>query len=293
MGPKLGFFVARWLSKQPFRLLYCFSGFLSFLLRLVVRYRKGVVVQNLKLTFPNESQAFYSRTRKGFYRNFSDFLVESVKVQSGNGSDITSRVRLKNPGVLRALYMQKKHVMLLSGHLFNWEWYVALAAQTDFETHAVYKRLKNEFLDDAFRAIRSRYHTRVFPMEDTYKHMIQAVKGKPALFLFLADQSPHFSKITHDLDFLGVRTPVFTGWDKMARKLGMAVVYTAMKRCKRGEYEIEFQPITENAGLEAPHFIVNQFYQALAESIRRAPDNYLWSHKRWKYRFGEHYGLNV
>ncbi len=293
MGTKWVFFIVRRFSKQPFRLLYRFSDFLSLLLRTVIRYRKTVIEHNLKLAFPNESQTFYSRTRKGFYQNFSDFLVESIKVQTAADADIRSRVELRNPGVLHTLYTKKKHVMLLSGHLFNWEWYVALAAQTDFETHAVYKRLKNEFLDDAFRAIRSRYHTRVFPVEDTYKHMVESVKGKPGLFLFLADQSPHFSKITHDLDFLGVRTPVFTGWDKMARKLGMAVVYTAMKKCKRGKYQIEFQLITENAGLESPHFIVNQFYKKLAESIKSAPDNYLWSHKRWKYRFGEHYRLNV
>lgn len=291
MGSRLGFFILRWFSRKSFRVLYFLSDCLYQLLNYLVRYRKRTIEENLKRAFPNRTQAFYKRIRKAFYRNFADFLVESLKVNESKPEEILPRVTIKNPNLLQSLYAKEKHLVLLSGHFFNWEWYTALATKTEFKTYAIYKRLSNAFLEEKFRSIRSCYHTTVVPVEQTYRQMVQAVEKEPSLFVFNADQAPPLYRIRCDLDFFGVRTPVFTGYDKMARKLGMAVVYSAMKKCGRGRYEIELELITENAAYEAPYFTVQAFHEKLEKSISAAPENYLWSHRRWKYQPGVDYEL--
>lgn len=292
MGSRIAFFILRWFSRRSFRVLYALSDFLYPLLNHLIRYRRKVVAANLRQAFPAQSQTFYKRTSDRFYRNFSDFLVESIKIQEAKPAELMPRVRIRDGGLLQSLYDQKRQVVLLSGHFFNWEWYTLAAAKVDFDTYAIYKKLKDPFLEARFKSIRSRYQTTLVPMEETYRAMVNAIRKRPSLFVFNADQRPHRSAIRYELDFLGVRTPVFTGYDKMARKLGMAVVYSAMRKVGRGQYEIQVELITENAKHEQPYFTVHEFYKRLAESIGKSPDNYLWSHKRWKYKSGIHYNLN-
>jgi KDO2-lipid IV(A) lauroyltransferase len=68
----------------------------------------------------------------------------------------------------------------------------------------------------------------------------------------------------------------------VACKLSHSVLYMQMKRVKRGQYEMTFVPICEDASKMTPEAILRKYYDLLEEEIRQTPANWLWSHKRWK-----------
>ena len=84
------------------------------------------------------------------------------------------------------------------------------------------------------------------------------------------------------MPFLNQETPVFTGAERIARKMNNAVFYVRMERPKRGKYIVTFQPMTRNPKDMEEYELTRQFFNLLEEDIRREPHLYLWTHDRWK-----------
>ena len=80
------------------------------------------------------------------------------------------------------------------------------------------------------------------------------------------------------------QTPVQTGMEKIARRLGNSVLYLDIKKVKRGHYTGKFFVITPDASEEAENSIMERYMRRLEETTMREPAYYLWSHDRWKFK---------
>ena len=108
-------------SYLPFRVLYWFSDFLYLICYYIVGYRKKVVRNNLKNSFPNLSDTELKSIEKKFYRHFTDFLVESAKSFSISENEIMKRCSIINPELPNSYYEKGRSLMILCGHYNNWE----------------------------------------------------------------------------------------------------------------------------------------------------------------------------
>ena len=109
------------------------------------------------------------------------------------------------------------------------------------------------------------------------------------LYMFMADQSPHADKIKYWLPFLNQETGVHMGAEKLSKMLDLAVVFIDIQRVKRGYYEITARTLFDNPKETKEFEITNKYFEILEEIIRKKPENWLWSHKRWKYKRGVKY----
>jgi KDO2-lipid IV(A) lauroyltransferase len=101
---------------------------------------------------------------------------------------------------------------------------------------------------------------------------------------FASDQSPKASKAYHWANFMGIRTPVHTGAEMLAKRFDMNVVFLRVKKVKRGFYEATFEEIVDNPR-EVPNYgITDMFLKVVEQQIHEAPEFYLWTHKRWKHK---------
>jgi len=100
----------------------------------------------------------------------------------------------------------------------------------------------------------------------------------------VADQSPIKSEIHYWTNFLNQDTPIFLGVERIAKKMNYVVVYTRIQRIKRGNYEVSFIPVTENPKETKEFEITEKHTKLLEETIKMYPDNWLWSHRRWKHK---------
>ena len=272
-------------SKLPLRILYWLSDFIFVILYFVVGYRKKVVFQNLKNSFPEKSDSELKIIRKKFYHNFCDYLVETLKSFTITSHELRVRVQYLNQDIFHEAKSENKNVILLAGHIFNWEWFNAFATVVPQEkSFPVYRKVQSSFWEQKVKEIRNRFGNHALEAKEVIRHIFKNANDGNSVYMFVADQTPHVSEVTYGLNFLHQKTPAFVGYDKLSTRMDLAFVYCEMKKVKRGYYQINSYRIEPDGEKFEEYEVVKKFHKMLETTINKRPDNYLWSHRRWKYQ---------
>ncbi|MDC8104225.1 lysophospholipid acyltransferase family protein [Chryseobacterium sp. PTM-20240506] len=273
------------ISKLPLKILYIFSDIIFFLNYYIVGYRKNVITQNLTRSFPLKSKKEIAEIRKKFYRNFSDYLVETVKSFSISQTEARVRMQHINQDVFHEVQKEGKNVILLAGHVFNWEWINALATIVPQKNcHPVYRKVNSEFWENQMKKVRNKFGNKALEANEVILNIFRSKNDGDSIYMFVADQTPHVSHVNYGLEFLDQRTPVFIGYDKLATRMDLAFIYCEMKKVKRGFYQVNYHRIYPDSEKFVEHEVVKKFHKLLENTLHKRPDNYLWSHRKWKYQ---------
>lgn len=273
------------IASMPFKVLYLFSDALAFIIQRIVCYRKDVVMQNLTNSFPEKNQKEIIRIATNYYRNLSDLILETLKSSKMKPGQLEERVVFKNKEIFDELYKENKNVFASLGHCGNWEWVGnRIALFLRHEGGAIYKPIHDKFFDDYMIGIRQRYKgTLMIDYRKVFRTLL-SLKDKLFTVFVLADQSPAKTEIHYFEQFLGQQTAFYDGMEKVARALNYAVVFLDVQRRKRGFYEVEVFPLIYNASESEEGYITKKYISLLESAIYKTPDNWLWSHRRWKNR---------
>ena len=268
------------LSLVPLWILYGLSDLVFLLFKSILPYRKKVVQINIENSFPDLSPRDQAVLVRGFYRHFSDLLIESIKNLSISKEELLRRMKVLNPEVLQELEKKGKSVLFVSGHFNNWEWFItSQALLVPFESFGIGMPLSNGFWDKKLTERRQRFGLKVVNAKN-YKEMFQ--QEKAVSVLVLTDQAPADARKSYWMEFLQQPTPILFGVEQMANEFDLTVVYFTMKKIKRGQYSIEFNILTEDPKSLPYGVLTEKHVKLLEESIIDQPCNWLWSHKRWK-----------
>lgn len=257
-------------------------------------YRKKVVYNNLKNSFPEKSHKELIIIQKKFFVNFCDYIVEMLKAFTISETELKVRVQHLNRDLFTEIKNEGKNIILLSGHVFNWEWFNALATFVEQNNcHPVYRKMNSEFWEEKIKFVRNRFNNQSLEANEVVKQILRAPKDGNSIYMFVADQTPHHLHVSYGLNFLNQPTPAFIGYDRLSQKLDLAFIYCDMKKVKRGFYQVNYYRIYPNGEKFEKFEVVNKFHKLLENTIRRNPDNWLWSHRRWKYQDSiKHYEAN-
>ena len=281
----ISFFFVKLLSLLPLRILYLFSNVLFFIAFYIIKYRKNVIIGNLKNAFPEKSEIEIKNIVRKFYSHFCDNLIETVALLSMPEDEIKRRMVYKNVELLNKLYDNKKSVCVVFGHYGNWEWLASLPLSCKHNVFAIYLPLKNKKVDELIKNARSKFgvicikkQTALYKIFENYK------QGKLSITYLLGDQTPNKSELDYWTQFLNQETPVFLGVEKIAIKTGQAVVFFHIRKIKRGYYETEIINLFEDAKSTTPGEITETHVKLLEKIIFEKPEYWLWSHRRWKHK---------
>lgn len=267
---------------QPWWLLYRYSNFIAFLLHKVLKYRVKVTRSNLRMAFPEKTEAELNRIEQGTYLNLSDISVEVLKGFTMRNSVVLKRHRIENPELLDSYFRQGKSIIGVTGHINNWEWGALSAAiQLQHKPIAIYKPLSNKLIDWFLKWHRSLRGTLMVPTTQTYD-TFQRFAGSPCLYLLVADQSPSNLKDAHWLRFFNRETACIHGPEKYAKLYGYPVVYIDIKRTGRGVYTARLSVLCDTPQTLPKGELTRRYMARLEQSIRQNPESWLWTHRRWK-----------
>ena len=273
------------ISILPFRLLYAFSDFLYLFIFRIFGYRKKVVKENLNLVFPDKTKEEINRITKAFYHHLCDMMVESIKSLTISEDEMKKRFTFSNVEVIRNLEKNNKSIALICAHYGSWEWIFILQTYVDTKGYAIYKRLGNKYFDKLVKQIRAKYNSYLITTKESIPILMKSkVEGNTIICGFVSDQSPKALKAFHWNEFMGIKVPVHTGAEMLAKKIDMAVVFFRVKKLKRGFYETTFETIAENPKDFKNYEITDAFLKLVEKQIIEAHEYYLWTHKRWKHR---------
>jgi Kdo2-lipid IVA lauroyltransferase/acyltransferase len=268
----------------PFRLLYFFSNLLAFLLRKVFKYRLKVIEENISLSDLNLSKEQEKDLIKRIYANLSDIIIEGIKSFTMTRSSVLKRHKVKNPEIVDPFFGEKKSIILVTGHICNWEWgSLSAGLQTPYHILGFYKKLKNPYADRFLRWSRSRFGTTLASIKET-SLSFERQKGTPTLFLMAADQRPTRLEFAHWIGFLGLKTAFLHGPEKHARLNDYPIIFTDIERVKRGYYEMTLSILAKKPDEIPEGEITKRYASELEKVIRAKPEKWLWSHKRWKHQ---------
>ena len=271
-------------SRLPFKLLYLASDILYFILYHVISYRKKTVMYNLKLVFPKKTDTERKNIAKLFYSHLCDIILESLKSINIKIDDMKDRFKFTNIEVVKDLEKRNKSINMMCAHYNSWEWIFILQEYTSHKTIGIYKKLNNKYFDRLVKKSRARYNTFLVTTKESISVLKQNKEnGLLTINGFAADQSPKLDKAYHWNKFLGVKVPVHTGAEMLAKKLDIPVVFFSVNKIKRGFYEATFKTITETPNDFKDYEITDKFFKLVENQIKQAPQYYLWTHKRWKY----------
>jgi len=275
-------------SLLPHWFLYILSDFNFFFIYHIIGYRKKIVYENLKNSFPEKSHEELKEIEKKFFHHLTDVIMETVKEFSISRRSIKKRFKFINPEVFQQHYDNGKSVMMTMGHYGNWEYGVTAPLWVPQECWAVYGKIENPVFDKYLVKTRERFGFTLFPMEETYNVMLKHKQGNK-LYMFMADQGPHVGKIKHWLPFLNQDTPVHKGAEKLSKMMDLVVVFIDIQKIKRGYYEITAHTLYENPKETTENEITEKYFDILEKVIQKNPEYWLWSHRRWKNKKGVKY----
>lgn len=299
-GVKITEMLMRLLALQPLKMHYFWGRCLSWFVSGPMHYRRDVVMINLARSFPEKKYSELRKIADDFYKHFGDLFAETSWFA---GSHDTKRLRdshiceMEHADVLNRLYNDCPGVIVLTSHLGNWELtggilnYVYAPDKVDFgekNTTVVYKELSNSFWDKVFgdnrcAPIAKENKETCYVESRKILRFVIAHRNEKRLYIFPTDQCPYKYASAHTVDnFMHQPTLTMTGGAALAHKFGFAVVYMAFKKKEDFGYKMSFREICPDASKFTPEDIMNKFYSYLEEDVNAQPENYLWTHKRWK-----------
>jgi KDO2-lipid IV(A) lauroyltransferase len=276
------------LAHLPLTVLYLFAEVIYFLLAYVARYRWRVVTENLRNSFPEKTPAEIERTGKAFYRHFAQVVVEILKLAAISPEEMRQRMRFTNPELMTRHFAENRLVLSLGSHMGNWEW-ILNGAALEFPRRAagVYKPLNNLFFETLMRRLRTRFGADAVPMLATLRYLV-AHRGEGRTLSLLTDQAAGPEDRPYWTQFLNQDTSFYTSADRLAVQLDCAVLYVGIRRVRRGYYEVTFTELPDGRaakGAPAGTFpITEAFARQLEADMRASPEQYLWTHRRWKHK---------
>lgn len=274
------------LSLLHLRILYVISDFIYLIIYRLLGYRIKVVRNNLKTSFPEKTEAELRNIERKFYHNLCDYFVETLKMATMSEKQMRRRMTYKGVDIVNECFADGQSVALFLGHIFNWEWITSIPLwihSPEVECGQLYHALENPIFDKLFLNTRERWNSKCIALTDILRVTVENNRNhRVSVIGYIGDQVPHWNNIHHWCQFLNHDTPVMTGTERIAVKNNQALVYVDIRRIRRGYYEAEFQLMTRKPKDLKEFEGTDIFFRKLEETIRRQPEQWLWSHNRWK-----------
>lgn len=277
----------RTLGALPWPIVRGLASGLAWIAHRMVRYRIKICTENIATSFPEMTPDEVDATARGFYLFLADYFFETLKMGTMKADEMKDRMKFENIEQLNDDLRAGHNVSIFLGHYCNWEWVSTMPLWLDLTTGAlpcqIYHPLSNAAADQVFGKLRTRFGATNLPMSTSAKTLMEMnAGGRLSVTGYIADQTPKRNAIHHWLQFLNHDTGVFTGAEKISRKIHAAAYYLDMTRTERGRYVGKFVKISDDVAAEAPNAVTERYFEMLEASIRRQPSLWLWTHRRWR-----------
>lgn len=287
VGLELLWFAARLFAMMPYWFKYYIVENLIFsLLYHCLRYRRKVVMTNLRNSFPEKSEAELSTIRRNFYRTLSEVIIDTVNMAHMSPEKARSVIRFENLDEHLADVRGRDWIAMMA-HFGCWEYgsYWGLYEPSQMLV-AVYHPLRNKVVDAFYRRLRNSENSMTVAMNESLRfymrHRENGIDGKSLVLGLIADQNPPHRPDSHWFRFLNQDTIFFDGGERLAMRCHLPVYFVWMKRLQRGRYSISFERIYDGTEVVALNEITGRYVRKLEAMIRESPELWMWSHRRWK-----------
>jgi|TARA_B100000809_G_scaffold82784_1_gene81091 KDO2-lipid IV(A) lauroyltransferase len=250
----------------------------------VLRVRRTEVDEHLFLAFPERTDAWRHDVARASYAHLGREAVATLRLSRATDKDLNARIRIPDLALFRSAVEEGRGVILVTGHLGNWEVGGGAFTSRGISLDAIAKGMANKAIGDAIAGVRERLGIGLIHMDEVAREVPRSLlRGR--VVAILADQHAHKGGIlvsffgreastTRAPALFAIRTgaPIFLGI--ALRDPGWRQRYTVS--LERIDFQSSGEVDADIRGLTAAHSA------ALERAVRLAPEQYFWQHRRWK-----------
>lgn len=271
------------LSRLPLSQLYFISGLICFFLFHILRYRRKTSYENLRLSFPEQSNDKIRSIQKNAYRYITDSFFETIKAYRLTEEEVHTKVVLENYRHIESLLNQGRSVLLLTAHTAPPEWAAfAVRLKLNCLVDPVYKPIHSKKLDKFIFAIRSRFEGSPIPYKNLAKDLVLR-KNVTRCIPILADLEPRSRDQAIEIDFLNRPTRFFLSSERIAKLADAPVFFVGIEKTKKGHYCCKFEELCIEPKTLASGELTKKYAKSVEALINKHPEAWLWTHRRWKH----------
>lgn len=251
-----------------------------------LKIRRGVVEKQLTAVFPEKDAAEIERIARAAYGHLGRTTIETAILPSYRRTQILDLFEEVNGwSIVQERLARGKGLILVTGHLGNWELGGAYLAARGLPIDAVARHMNNPLFDVYLTATRQRIGMTVVHDDQAVKRVPRSLRSGRAV-AFLVDQGA-IGLASSWVPFFGRYAKTPRGPAVFALRLGAPIVFGVALRQPSGKYQLTFEPIdvqdTGDRDADVDR-IVTDYTATLERWVRRAPEQYLWHHRRWKHQ---------
>lgn len=255
----------------------------------IFRVRRRDVDRNLERAFPDRSPAFRAGIARRCYRHVGREGLAVFRLGGESAEGIRSRTEVLGMEVLADALRQGRGVILVAGHLGNWELAGGALAARGIPLDVVVQRQRNPLFDRDLVRTRERLGMGVIPRGEAVRRGLRSLREGRALAL-VADQNVRNGGVF--VDFFGVPASTPRGPALLAFRSGAPVVFVGVRRLPgwSGRYVVSLEAVPVERGPdpeEEVRRVTAAHTRLLEQYIQAAPEQYFWPHRRWKTRPSE------
>lgn len=251
-----------------------------------LKIRRGVVETQLAAVFPEKSADEIERIARAAYGHLGRTTIETAVLPSYSRAKILDLFEEVNGwSIVEERLARGKGLIVVTGHLGNWELGGAYLAARGLPIDAVARHMNNPLFDVYLTATRQRIGMTVVHDDQAVKRVPRSLRSGRAV-AFLVDQGA-VGLASSWVPFFGRYAKTPRGPAVFALRLGAPIVFGVALRQPSGKYQLTFEPIdvkdTGDRDADVDR-IVTDYTAVLERWVRRAPEQYLWHHRRWKHQ---------
>ena len=241
---------------------------------------KKLIHSNIRKAFPDIDYISLNKINKMMWNNYGRVFAEYVFIKDFRKGKLESKIEIEGKEVLEEIIRCKSQVIFVSGHLSNFELMALYLEKTGINLSAIYRPLNNIYLNKIMEKIRLKY---------ICKHQIK--KGIGGMKRLINLKKKNFStalmidqRVSEGIlsNFFNNQAFTTTIPAQLVRKFDMPVVPVFIERIKGINFKITIQKPIKFSKKESVQSITDKLNSTLEELILKKPENWIWSHNRWK-----------
>ena len=241
---------------------------------------KRIIHSNIRRAIPNINEHEIKKIEMSMWNNYGRIFAEYMFLKNYRFGELSSKININGKYILDEIITSNKQVVFISGHLSNFELMAMNLEKNGINLCAIYRPLNNVFLNKIIERIREKYicQNQIKKGIGGLKKLI-SFKNKNFSTALMIDQRVSEGILSN---FFNEKASTTTIPAQLIKKFNIPVVPIYIERVSEINFTITIKkPISFKQNDTTQH-ITDELNKVLEEMIIKKPEQWIWSHNRWK-----------
>tara|TARA_Y100000591_G_scaffold314003_1_gene320083 strand:- start:9 stop:869 length:861 start_codon:yes stop_codon:yes gene_type:complete len=241
---------------------------------------KKIIYSNIKRAFPDKNEKNIKKIAKLMWNNYGRIFAEYMYIKDFRFNQLSLNIKIEGKEVLDEIKKNNTQVIFISGHLSNFELMAMYLEKSGIKLSTIYRPLNNIFLNKIMETIRKKYICKN-----------QVKKGIGGLKNLLIYKKKNFStalmidqRVSEGIfsNFFNHKALTTTIPAQLVKRFNIPVVPIEIERTNGVNFKISINKPINFSNNESIQYITDKLNRILEIMITKNPEQWIWTHNRWK-----------